>query len=43
MADDMPDIFGEVIYSYTLEQAIDDGVLVPIFANRWKELTGGKP
>ena len=43
MIDDMTDIFGPVIYSYTLEQAIDDGVLVPLFQNRWSELTGGKP
>jgi hypothetical protein len=32
-----------VIYEYTLEQAIKDGVLVEVFKNRWKELTGGKP
>ena len=33
----------EVIYSYSLEQAIADGVLVEVFKNRWKELSGGKP
>jgi hypothetical protein len=32
-----------VIYSYSLEQAIADGVLVEVFKNRWKELSGGKP
>jgi hypothetical protein len=32
-----------VIYEYTLAQAIADGVLVEVFKNRWTELTGGKP
>jgi hypothetical protein len=32
-----------VIYEYTLDQAIADGVLVKIFENRWLELSGGKP
>jgi hypothetical protein len=32
-----------VIYSYTLQQAIADGVLVEVFKNRWDELTSGKP
>lgn len=32
-----------VIYEYTLQQAIDDGVLVEVFKNRWEQLTGGKP
>jgi hypothetical protein len=32
-----------VIVSYTLEQAIADGVLVEIFKNRWETLSGGKP
>jgi len=32
-----------VIYEYTLQQAIADGVLVEIFKNRWSELSGGKP
>jgi hypothetical protein len=32
-----------VIVSYTLDQAIEDGVLVEIFKNRWQELSGGKP
>ena len=32
-----------VIYEYTLQQAIADGVLVEVFKNRWKELSGGKP
>jgi hypothetical protein len=33
----------DVISRYTLAQAIADGVLVEIFKNRWKELSGGKP
>ena len=33
----------EVISIYTLQQAIEDGVLVEIFKNRWKTLSGGKP
>lgn len=32
-----------VIFSYTLEQAIADGVLVELFKNRWRQLSGGKP
>ncbi len=32
-----------VIVTYTLEQAIADGVLVEIFKNRWGQLSGGKP
>ena len=33
----------DVIVTYTLAQAIADGVLVEIFKNRWKTLSGGKP
>jgi hypothetical protein len=33
----------DVIVGYTLDQAIEDGVLVEIFTNRWQELSGGKP
>jgi len=33
----------EIIASYKLEQAIDDGVLVTVFKNRWQQLSGGKP
>ena len=33
----------KVISTYTLQQAIEDGVLVEIFKNRWKELSSGKP
>ena len=33
----------DVISAYPLEQAIEDGVLVEIFKNRWEELSGGKP
>jgi hypothetical protein len=32
-----------VISTYTLEQAIADGVLVEIFKHRWGTLSGGKP
>jgi hypothetical protein len=32
-----------VIHEHTLQQAIADGVLVEIFKNRWKQLSGGKP
>ena len=32
-----------VIYAYTLEEAIADGVLVEVFKPRWKQLSGGKP
>jgi Family of unknown function (DUF6573) len=35
--------FGEVISVYSLEQAIEDGVLVEVFKNRWDELSQGKP
>ena len=32
-----------VIYEYTLQQAIADGVLVEVFKNRWQQLSEGKP
>jgi len=32
-----------VISIYTLQQAIDDGVLAEVFKNRWPELSSGKP
>jgi len=32
-----------VISIYTLQQAIDDGVLVEVFKNRWQQLSVGKP
>lgn len=32
-----------VIHSYGLDQAIADGILYPVFQNRWPELSGGKP
>jgi hypothetical protein len=32
-----------VISVYSLGQAIADGVLVEVFKNRWKQLSGGKP
>ena len=32
-----------VIFEYTLQQAIADGVLVEVFKNRWQQLSGGKP
>jgi hypothetical protein len=33
----------DVISTYTLAQAIEDGVLVEIFKHRWAQLSGGKP
>lgn len=33
----------DIIYAYTLEQAIADGVLVEVFKNRWQRLSSGKP
>jgi hypothetical protein len=33
----------EVIATYPLQQAIEDGRVVEIFQNRWQELSGGKP
>jgi type I site-specific restriction endonuclease len=33
----------DVITVYTQQEAIEDGVLVEIFKNRWDELSGGKP
>ena len=39
----MEEEFGEVISEYSLEQAIEDGVLVEVFKDRWQELSGGKP
>jgi hypothetical protein len=33
----------EVIATYPLQQAIEDGVLVEIFKHQWRELSNGKP
>ena len=33
----------EIISSYPLKQAIEDGLSVEIFKKRWKELSGGRP
>jgi hypothetical protein len=33
----------EVISTYPLQQAIEDGILVEICKNRWDELSSGKP
>jgi len=33
----------DVIYEYTLAQAIADGVLTEVFKSRWLMLSGGKP
>jgi len=33
----------EIISTYTLEQAIADGVLIPILSSDWDWLTHGKP
>src|SRR5450755_2473196 len=32
-----------IIYEYSLEQAISDGVLAEVFKSRWEKLSGGKP
>ncbi len=32
-----------IIHGYGLDEAIEDGVLVVCFRNRWKHLSGGKP
>jgi hypothetical protein len=32
-----------VIYEYSLDEAIADGVLIEVFKNRWEHLSGGKP
>jgi hypothetical protein len=32
-----------VIFAYTLQEAIADGVLVEIFKDRWSQLSSGKP
>jgi hypothetical protein len=41
----MPSIFkdADIITTYSLTQAVEDGVLVEIFKNRWPQLSGGKP
>jgi hypothetical protein len=33
----------QTVIEYTLQQAIDDGVLVEVFKNRWQQLTHEKP
>jgi len=37
------EVFGAVVSVYPLERAIEDGVLVEVFKNRWQELSQGKP
>ena len=39
----MDEVFGAVVSEYHLERAIEDGVLVEVFKNRWDELSQGKP
>lgn len=39
----MDEEFGNVISVYTLQQAIEDGVLVELFKDRWQQLSEGKP
>jgi hypothetical protein len=34
---------GTCIITYSLAQAIADGVLVAVFKHRWRQLSGGKP
>jgi len=40
---DTPDEEHTLVSSYTLDQAMADGVLKPVFSNRWPSLTWGKP
>ncbi|MGI8486669.1 MAG: hypothetical protein ACR2OU_20725 [Thermomicrobiales bacterium] len=40
---DTRDETGTLVFSYTLEQAMNDEVLVAVFRPRWGTLTGGKP
>ena len=37
------ELFGEPIFVYSLDEAIADGVLVPVMQTAWPQLTGGKP
>jgi hypothetical protein len=37
------DVSNTVMYAYTLEDAINDGVLVKLWEDRWPQLSGGKP
>ena len=39
----MDEVFGDIVSVYPLERAIEDGVLVEVFKNRWQELSQGKP
>lgn len=39
----MDEVFGKVISVYSMQQAIEDGVLIEVFKNRWQQLSGGKP
>jgi hypothetical protein len=32
-----------VIHAYGLAEAIEDGILVPLWPDRWMQMTGGKP
>jgi hypothetical protein len=33
----------DLIYSYTWQQGVQDGMLVEVFKNRWPQLTAGMP
>src|SRR5690348_16384796 len=37
------ELFGEVIFSYTLEDALDDGMLARLWEEKWPTLSEGKP
>ncbi len=43
MSDQESNNWDFVIHTYTLEQAIEDGVLVEVFKERWPELSSGRP
>ncbi len=32
-----------MLYSYSLSEALDDGELIAVFRERWPQLSGGKP
>lgn len=38
-----PNDFDFVVHAYTLDQAVQDGMLVEKFKHRWPQLSGGKP
>jgi hypothetical protein len=39
----MEDFWGPAISTYTWQQAVEDGVLVKLFEERWGKLSNGRP